>query len=208
MKLESRIKKIPELNFNQKLTYKSEWWRYFGEYQYCVNLLFKAITGGEITVISLPLAFLIRHTLELGYKMNLIELEKISDIKANIEYKGKSAHRIDGLHKEFEIQMKAIFKKYKADKSIMRQFNILISKLASLKKLMHNLDELSYAFRYPVKNNGTTPNFDKKNIDDKTDVINFKEIKELYDESIILIKYSTDVVNDIINKHENAGLPR
>lgn len=192
-----------ELNYDQKLTYKSEWWRYFGEYQYSVDMLFKSITGGEITVISLPLAFLIRHTLELGYKMNLIELEKVSEIKAKIEYKGKSAHRIDDLHREFDIQMKAIFEKFKADKNIVKQYNNLNSKLTTLKKQIHKLDELSYAFRYPVKNDGITPNFDNKGVEDKDDVINFKELKELYDDSILLIKYSTDVVNKIINDYGN-----
>lgn len=196
------MKKGPELNYNQKLTYKSDWLRYFGEYQYCVDLLFKSLTGGEITVISLPLAFLIRHTLELGYKMDLIELQKVSDLKAKIEYKGKSAHRIDDLHREFENQMKAIFKKYNADKDIIKQFEKLNSKLTTLKKLMHKLDELSYAFRYPVKNDGVTPNFDNKDVEDNTDVINFKEIKELYEDSILLIKFSTDVVNEIIEKYE------
>jgi hypothetical protein len=64
--------------------------------------------------------------------------------------------------------------------------------------LVHKLDELSYAFRYPVQNDGVTPNFDNKSYEDKTDVINFKVIKELYDDSIFLISYSTEVVNDII----------
>ena|SRR5690554_6690110 len=196
-------KKRIELNYDQKLTHKSEWWRYFGEYQYSVDMLFKSITGGEITVISLPLAFLIRHTLELGYKMNLIELEKVSDIEAKIEYKGKSAHRIDDLHRELDIQMKTIFEKYKADKDIVKQYNNLNSKLTVLKEQIHKLDEFSYAFRYPVKNDGITPNFDNKNVEDKDDVINFKELKELYDDSILLIKYSTDVVNEIINDCEN-----
>lgn len=197
------MKRQPELNYDIKLTYKSDWWRYFGEYQYGVDLIFKSLTGGEITVVSLPLAFLIRHTLEVGYKMNLIELEKVSGLKAKIEYKGKSAHKIDDLHREFETQMKEIFKQYNADKDIIKQFNTLNSKLIRLKKIMHKLDELSYAFRYPVKNDGITPNFDNKDTEDKTDVINFKEIKPLYDKSIFLIKYSTDVVNEIIQKHEN-----
>ncbi|RZK01591.1 MAG: hypothetical protein EOO46_19870 [Flavobacterium sp.] len=164
------MKKGTELNYNIKLTYKAEWWRYFGEYQYCVDFIFKSLEGGEITVISLPLAFLIRHTLELGYKMNLIELEKVSDLKAKIEYKGKSAHKIDDLHREFESQMRAVFKKYSADKDVIKQFDGLNSKLNELKKIMYKLDELSYAFRYPVKNDGITPNFDKKDVNDKTDV--------------------------------------
>lgn len=197
------MKRQPELNYEIKLTSKAEWWRYFGEYQYAVDLMFKSLKGGEITVVSLPLAFLIRHTLEVGYKMDLIELEKVSDINAKIDYKGKSAHKIDDLHREFETQMKAILKKYNADKNIIKQFETLNSKLTELKRIMHKLDELSYAFRYPVKNDGITPNFDNKDIKDKTDVINFKEIKSLYDDSILLIKYSTDVVNQIIENHEN-----
>ena len=196
------MKKQPELNYNIKLTYKSDWSRYFYEYQYAVNLMFNSLTGGEITVVSLPLAFLIRHTLELGYKMNLIELEKVSDLKAEIKYKGKSAHKIDDLHREFESQMKEIFKKYNADKDIVKQFDNLNSKLKGLKSMLHKLDELSYAFRYPVKNDGVTPNFDNKDFEDKTDVINFKDVKSLYDDSILLIKYSTDVVSEIIEKHE------
>jgi len=190
--------KGPELNYDIKLTFKADWCRYFGEYEFSVAFIFKSLSGGEITGISLPLAYLIRHTLELGYKMNLLELEKVSDLKAKIEYKGKSAHRIDDLHREFERQMIAIFKKYSADQDLIKQFNKLNTKLTKLKKQVHKLDELSYAFRYPVKNDGTTPNFDFKSRSDKTDVINFKNIRELYNDSIPLIKYSTDVVNEII----------
>lgn len=192
------MRKKPELNYDQKLTYKAEWVRYFAEYQYTVDLLFERIKGGEITLIALPLAFLIRHTMELGYKMNLIELEKVSGKKAKIEYRGKSAHKIDDLHREFIIQMETILKKYNTDKDIIRQFKNYNNKLEELKRTMHKLDELSYAFRYPVKNDGVTPNFDKKDINDRTDVINFKEIKELYEDSLILLKYSTDVVAEFI----------
>ena len=196
-------KRESELNYDLKLTYKSEWYKYFGEYEYSVNLIFKSISGGEISIVSLPLAFLIRHTLELGYKMNLIELEKVSGIKAKIEYKGKADNKIDDLHKEFESQMNEIFKKYQADKETIKQFNTLNKKLTELKKTIHKLDELSTAFRYPVKNDGITPNFDNLDFNDKTDVINFKEIKSLFDDSILLIKYATDVVNDIIQEFEN-----
>lgn len=198
------MKKEQELNFNIKLTYKADWWKYFAEYQNCVDLIFKSLTGGEVTAISLPLAFLIRHTLEIGYKMDLLELEKISDLKAKVEYKRSSAHKIDGLHQEFENQMRAIFQKCNSDKDIVKQFEKLNSKLIKLTKIMHQLDELSYAFRYPVKNDGVTPNFDKQDFYDKTDVINFNEIKELFDHSILLIKYSTNVINEIIEKNENA----
>ena len=92
---------------------------------------------------------------------------------------------------------------YQADKETIKQFNTLNKKLTELKKTIHKLDELSTAFRYPVKNDGITPNFDNLDFNDKTDVINFKEIKSLFDDSILLIKYATDVVNDIIQEFEN-----
>jgi hypothetical protein len=192
------MKKNPEINYDQKLTYKSSWWRYFGEYQYCVDLLFSSLNDGEITVVSLPFAFLIRHTLELGYKANLRELEKHSELKAKINYHGKSAHKIDDLHREFEIQLNSIFKRFHTEKKIINQFNSLNKKLSMLNGLIHKLDELSYSFRYPTKSDGTTPNFIKNDMEDKSDVINFKEIKELYDDSICLLKYTSDVIKEII----------
>ncbi|WP_025125147.1 hypothetical protein [Myroides odoratimimus] len=181
--------KKAELNYNQHLSGKGEWIRYFAEYDSAVKILFENIRGGEITIVSLPLAFLIRHTLEIGYKANLIELEKVSGRKAKIEYKGKSAHKIDNLHKEFEDQMHSIIKKHDFSKEDCKRFSELNDKLIKLKRTLHKLDELSYSFRYPVENDGITLNFKDE------DVLNFKNIKELYDESIVLLKYSTDVVN-------------
>ncbi|PWK29247.1 hypothetical protein LV89_00087 [Arcicella aurantiaca] len=183
-----------ELNYNIVLSSKSDWRRYFGEYKSFVDFSFREIKGGEVTILSLPLAFCIRHTLEIGYKMNLIELEKISDRNANIKYQGGEAHNIAVLHKEFEVQIELIFKKYSFDKKVIKQFNKLNNDLSSLKKILHKLDEFSYAFRYPVKNDGSTPNFLTSN-----ENINFKDVKEMYDKSIILLLYSTDVIADIIH---------
>ncbi len=184
----------PEINYKIDLPSKSEWWRYYGEYKYFVDFTFRELKGGEITSISLPLAFCIRHTLELGYKMNLIELEKVSGQNAIIKYQGKSAHKIDDLHREFEIQMDSIFNKYNIDSEIKKQFRLLNEDLKKLKVQMHKLDELSYSFRYPVKNDGITPNFAKQSDFSKNQSINFKEIKALYDKSILLLTYTTDVI--------------
>ena len=189
-----------ELNYKIDLPSKAEWWRYYGEYKQFVDFTFRELKDGEITSISLPFAFCIRHTLELGYKMNLLELEKVSDIKAKVEYKGKASHRIDDLHKEFHAQMKAIFKKFGIDKEIVKQHNRLNGKLEKLKIQLHKLDELSFAFRYPVKNDGITPNFEKQTDFTKNQSINFKEIKELYDQSILLLTYATDVIAEEIKK--------
>lgn len=189
-----------EINYKIDLPSKSEWWRYYGEYKYFVDFTFRELKGGEITSISLPLAFCIRHTLELGYKMNIIELVKVSGQSAKIKYQGKSAHKIDDLHREFEIQMDAIFKKYDIDNETKKQFRLLNEDLKKLKVQMHKLDELSYSFRYPVKNDGKTPNFAKQSNFSKNQSINFKEIKALYDKSILLLTYTTDVITEEIGQ--------
>lgn len=190
----------PEINYRIDLPSRAEWWRYYGEYKYFVDFTFREIKGGEITSISLPLAFCIRHTLELGYKMNLIELEKISGLKVTIKYKGRSAHKIDDLHREFEMQMDAVFNKYSIANDIKKQFKLLNENLKKLKTQMHKLDVLSYSFRYPVKNDGQTPNFERQADFSKNQTINYKEIKELYEKSVLLLTYTTDVISKEINK--------
>lgn len=176
---------------------KCDWVWYFGEYQYAVNVLLERIRGGEITVVSLPLAFLIRHTLELGYKMNLIELNKIADNAATISYAGKRAHKIDTLHAEFVRLMFDLFRKYKVDQTVIDQFNEYNNSLERLNKVIHKLDEFSYAFRYPVGNDGVTPSFISSLSGDEVEM-NFNEIKELYNKSLVLLTYSTDVISEYI----------
>jgi len=189
-----------ELNYNIDLTLKAEWWRYFGEYKQFVDFTFRELRGSEITSISLPFAFCIRHTLELGYKMNLLELEKESNRKAKIKYQGKTAHKIDDLHREFNLQMEAIFKKNRIKREIVKQYNKLNEELGKLKTQLDKLDRFSFAFRYPVKNDGKTPNFEKQTDFTKNPSINFKELKELYDQSIALLTYTTDVIIEEIKE--------
>lgn len=189
-----------EINYKIDLPSKAEWWRYYAEYKHFVDFTFRELDGGEITGLTLPLAFCIRHTLELGYKTNLIELEKVSLAKARINYSGKAAHKIDDLHREFELQVNIIFKNYKIDKTIKKQFNDLNKELKKLNSQLHKLDELSYAFRYPVTNDGRTPNFKRQKDFAKNPSINFKEIKMLYDKSILLLTYTTDVIAEEIGK--------
>jgi len=51
------MKRETQLNIDQKLPHKPEWRRYFAEYQFCIDFIFRSMIAGEITVISLPLAF-------------------------------------------------------------------------------------------------------------------------------------------------------
>lgn len=191
--------KINPLNYDIKFSSKHDWIRYFAEYTFAVDLMFREIKRGEVSVVSLPLIFLVRHTMELGYKMNIIELNKVSPIRVDIKFKGTESHRLDILHEQFGDQMFGIFKKFNIDKLYLSQFESLFFKLSSLKTLLHQLDNMSYAFRYPVKNDGITPSFPITKMDDKSDIVNFQTLKEIYQDCKKLLKYSTDVVSEITN---------
>jgi hypothetical protein len=50
--------------------------------------------------------------------------------------------------------MQIIFKNYNVDKKIIKQYNNLYNDLTELKRILHKLDESSFSFRHPVKNDG------------------------------------------------------
>ena len=57
--------------------------------------------------------------------------------------------------------------------------------------------ELSYAFRYPVKNDGVTPNFDNKSIEDKTDVITRLQKSLSTSEQLYLLEKAKNTDNEL-----------
>jgi len=190
-----------ELNYEVFLSNNRTWWDYYGEYRYSIDLMFRGMRGGEVTAVSLPLAFLIRHCLELGYKANILTLAKLQQKDIKISYKGKQAHDIKTLHQQFVKLMSELFKLYSVDKKVINEFNAYNRSLEKLSTTIYKLDEFSYSFRYPVKNDGVTKNFEKTHFSEDL-TINFKEIKELYDSSTLLLMYSTDVVAEFVHPNK------
>ncbi len=180
---------VKKWNYNQNLRSKTDWFRYYGEYSSAINILLERSDQSQATVLCLPTLFLIRHALELAFKMNLFELEKLSGEVANVEFTGKNAHVLHKLHEEFERQVRLIFKKSKINKEIKKDFNIRNNELKRFRVIFDKLDNWSYAFRYPVKNDGTTKSF---GINDE---INVAEIVPVYNSVQIILKYTTDILN-------------
>jgi len=175
-------------NYNISLGRMPEWWRYFGEYAWLVNLVFKKAEQSEVTVIARPQLFLIRHTLELGYKMNIIELEKISELPSNLQLSGRRAHNLEDLHQDLDRHFRKIAEKYDLPVEVMSQYSDYSSKLASLKSLFHRFDQWSYAFRYPVGTDGESPSLSPQSF------LNMAEVREMYITAEMFLKYTTDVI--------------
>lgn len=179
-------------NYSIFLGHQNEWWRYFGEYLWIVNLTFERAKQGEITVISKPMLFLIRHTLELGYKGNIVELEKVSGLESALKFNGTDGHNLEKLHQDFERHFKETAKRYVINADVLEQFNHLNSKLTKLNNVLHHFDSGSYAFRYPFGRDGTTPIF--QNVKQ----LKIADVKEMFTTAITLLKYTTDVVAEYL----------
>lgn len=187
---------VRKWSYRQNLGFKTTWSRYYGEYSLAINNLLEDSYQGNVTVLALPLLFLIRHSLELAFKMNLIDLQQLSGEKAVIDYSGKTAHVLHKLHAEFERQVHLIFVKESISPVIVKDFNKRNSELRDFRKIFDQLDNWSYAFRYPVKNDGTTKSFDKN------DEINISDIIPIYRETEIILKYTIDVLTDPASKSQ------
>lgn len=179
-------------NYSVPLSHQNEWWRYFGEYLWFVQLAFNKADQNEMSVISRPVLFLIRHTLELGYKGNIVELQKISGIESKLKLRGRVGHNLENLHQDFERHFREISKRYSIDADIIAQFDRINLRLTNLTNVLHRLDADSYAFRYPFKTDGTTPSFQQ------IETLNIAEVKELFTTAITLLKYTTDVIAEYL----------
>ncbi len=181
---------IKNWNYNQRLDHKSDWYRYYGEYTLAIKNLLERSDQSQTTVLALPLLFMMRHSLELAFKYNILELEKLSGDAAIINYKGGSAHILSKLHEEFNRQVKLIFDSRSIEKEIIKDFKKRNRELTKFRVVFDKLDNWSYAFRYPVKNDGTTNSFGTG------DEINISEIIPIYERTQIILKFTVDVLGE------------
>jgi hypothetical protein len=191
----NEVEIVKKWSYKVNLHYKTEWYLYFGEYALAIDNLLERSDQSQTAHLTLPTLFLIRHSLELAFKMNLIELEKMSGIKAKIDYSGKTAHVLSNLHAEFEKQALLIFEKEDILESIRKDFKERNKELKAFRTIFDKLDNWSYAFRYPVITDGVTKSFDL------SDEINLASIIPVYKSAQVFLKYTTDVLADQRNRN-------
>ncbi len=175
-------------NYTVWLGRDPEWWRYFAEYNWMVNLIFRQARQSEVTVIARPQLFLIRHTLEIGYKMNIIELEKVSGLTSSLRLSGKQAHNLEDLHQDLNRHFRELASVHSFPQPIIDEYDTLESNLRNLKDQLHKLDQWSYSFRYPVGTDGSTPSLSS------TSRLNMMDVQKMYVAAEKFLKYTTDVV--------------
>ena len=153
-----------QLNINDKIL-KHEWTLYTIEtqtlghlktqYDNLIITMLNAIKSRELETadIYLPLLFLIRHSLELGYKDNLSEV--INRLNKSQTKKVQEKHSLESLYNivsQFVVDARS--RMTPSDEPIMREIDDYLPIVRSLSNILHNIDNVSHSFRFPVDKNG------------------------------------------------------
>lgn len=141
--------------FNSKIGQNRSWWNYYGQYKNVIDDIVNGIEDKtQIDTVSLPLLFLIRHSLEVGLKANILKLEKVNDTVSKIKLNGTKYHSIKMLYNKFVEHLNTVKKNFKLTPSVVKEIDDYLSKFEPLKDKFHKLDEGSFNFRYPVDTEG------------------------------------------------------
>lgn len=149
---EVKMQEFERQKFESYIGMNRSWWVHYNQYRNAVILLMNSVNGGyPIDRISLPIFFQIRHSLELGLKANILELEKINIGVTKIKFDGKS-HDISILNQKLKEHFSVLeFDKFSVE--LKSEFQTYQSNLDQLVDKFDFLDKRSYSFRYPLDRN-------------------------------------------------------
>ena len=176
-----------------------------GQYGNAIDILINQIIEGEnrVDTIAHPLLYLMRHSIELGLKVNIKYLSKYSNLKIK-EFK---THTLSVLFSEFEKHYKKIVIENNFERELKKEYD---KYSADLKYVINALGDDWSSFRYVYAT-------DCKKVFADSETINIFELKKKYDNSIIFITHTSDAISpytdfiDYLNydasiKNESLGL--
>lgn len=178
--------------FDSYLGYNTSWWHYYKDYKTVIDDIVTSVETNEnpIDTVALPLLYLLRHSIELGLKANILQLQRINKKVGKIKLGGSASHSIEFLYNKFIEHLDNIIRTHKIDKDILDQIKKYKLKFNPLKTKLHNLDKGSYNFRYPVDVFGNRSfTWETKE--------NLFEIINLYYEIQPFLLYTENVLDDL-----------
>ena len=182
------------------------WGEYFFVYEETVKKLYEEIERTKtVDVYAAPFLFLVRHTLELGFKYNIHALSKYSEKDYGLDLEGniRKGHVLPPLHKAMVDHFEELSKAEGKNSSTYIEFHQMSQKLGKLVNFFDSIDRGSFAFRYPTDNKGVK-------CFDFQERVNLKEIKEKYDESSVLLSHTQTVLQtffDMIDDYRSQTTP-
>ena len=165
---------------------------YLTAYEHAVKQLFDSVTSGcePAELIAPPLLFLMRHSMELGYKFTLWELHEMNG--EPYDFERFKDHRLGELHEALREAHRKAVEKYDLPENHVESFEEYCAKTEAGMKQFSRLDFRSMSFRYPVDNLGN-PSLPK---DETVDLF---ALKQLYDEAMVLLRHTADVLGEYVD---------
>lgn len=185
---EVKMQDLDQGKFDSYLGMNRTWWIHYNQYRNAAITLINSVNEGfPIDRISLPIFFQIRHSLELGLKANILELQKMNSEICRIKFDGNS-HDISFLNNKLKEHFE-VLELEKFTPELKREFNEYHKSLDSIVEKMSFLDKYSYAFRYPVDQKGN-PVF---NWEEKQNICDYIE---MYRKADTFLLFTLNVLDD------------
>lgn len=160
---------------------------YVAFYRDSVEILFRQVSEGRETAdsVALPLLYLMRHTMELGYKYSLVHLCALNSTKFEPEKVEK--HSLVKLHERLHLEYYTALKNGSFPESDRESFEKHYANTDSAMKRFVELDSSSTRTRFP--NIDESPHFP---LGMKIDIL---ELKNQFDDAMILLSTMADVID-------------
>ena len=177
-----------EQYFNARVGRYANFGAYLHGYEHAVERLYCEVSEHNETadMVAVPLLFLMRHTIELGYKFSLFNLCQLNGTSFEPEAKNAEGHSFQKLHQRLRMEYsKALADGHVADKDheVIEEY---FAKTEKGMKLFDALDNKSTKFRYPTDKRSPVFHEDTE--------INLLEMKNACDEALELLGTVIDVI--------------
>jgi hypothetical protein len=157
-----------------------------GEYECAINIIIKDLkaTKKRIDIVAHPVLYMMRHSLELGYKRNFEYFQQYSNRQTSKNLIG--CHDLQKLHKEFKTHFDLINTVLHFDNDLVIEFHKYYNHTKTLLYQLGSTEPSS--FRY-------TRNIKGQRIFQSTETKDIGEMKELYDKAIIMLTHTADLIS-------------
>ncbi|MBE9467894.1 MAG: hypothetical protein IMY72_06165 [Bacteroidetes bacterium] len=158
------------------------------QYDQCIEVLVVGIIEDRFDVneIFVPLMFLIRHSLELALKSNIIEVQNFSTLIKGKDYSNEhSLARLFNCYHDY--LTKVDFSKLSQE--LNKEIEIYLIEYAKLNEVIHQLDKNSQHFRFPTNVKGDFHNI-------QLSKISFIDVLKLYYYTDPFLTFSNNVLEE------------
>jgi hypothetical protein len=157
-----------------------------GEYKNAINIIIKELKDTKISidVVAHPVLYMMRHSLELGYKYNFECFEPYSSRKTIKKLIG--CHDLQKLHEEFKAHFDLINSELHFDSDLVTEFEKYYNHTTTLICQLGSTEASS--FRYIKNTKG-------QRVFQSTETKDVGEIKELYDKAITMLAHTSDLIS-------------